>query len=84
MIYRPSSRTVTAELLLTRYNLTSREAEICILVYKGLTDQEIANALGIAFTTVRTHLSRLFLKLDVTTRSELVYHLLEGVLDISF
>ena len=84
MIYRPSSRTVTAELLLTRYKLTPREAEICILVYKGLTDQEIANALGIAFTTIRTHLSRLFLKLDVTTRSELVYHLLEGVLDISF
>ncbi|MGD0487326.1 MAG: LuxR C-terminal-related transcriptional regulator [Syntrophorhabdales bacterium] len=84
MIYRPSSRTVTADLLRTRYNLTSREAEICILVYKGLTDREIANALGVAFTTIRTHLSRLFLKLDVSTRSELVYRLLEGVLDISF
>jgi DNA-binding NarL/FixJ family response regulator len=54
-----------------------------MLVCKGLTDPEIASALGIAFSTVRTHLKNLFTKLDVTTRSELIYVLLDGVAEIT-
>jgi len=84
MVHPPVSKPIGAELLRSKYNLTPRETEICILVYKGLKDEEIADALGVAFTTVRTHLKRLFAKLDVTNRSELVYCLLEGLLDISF
>lgn len=68
----------------TRHRLSGRESDIALLVCKGLTDQEIASALGIAFSTVRTHVKRLFLKLDVTTRTEMIFALLEGIVDISY
>jgi len=74
---------LTADLLRATYRLTPRETEICILVYKGLKDEEIARTLGIGFATVRTHMKRLFAKIEVASRSELVYCLLEGVSGIS-
>lgn len=61
------------------HHLTAREAEVGVLVYQGLTDREIASALGVAFSTVRTHLKSLFTKLAVTNRSELVYVLVGGL-----
>lgn len=82
MAHRSKPKKMDADSLSRRHHLTSREVEICILVCKGLIDAEIASALGIAFSTVRTHLKNLFAKLDVTTRSELIYILLEGVVDI--
>jgi DNA-binding NarL/FixJ family response regulator len=82
MVHRTTTRAIAPDLLRSRYGLTVREAEVCTLVYKGLTDHEIASVLAIAFTTVRTHLARLFEKLDVTNRSELVYRLIEGLVDI--
>jgi len=75
---------VDAVLLQEKYRLTPREAEICLLVCKGLTDQEIASALEIGFSTVRTHMKHIFAKLDVTTRSEIIHGLLEGLIDFSF
>jgi len=66
------------------YFLTDRESDIALLVCKGLTDQEIAFALEIAFSTVRTHVKHLFQKLDVTTRTEMIFALLEDLVDISY
>jgi len=83
LLHPRASRPVTAELLRATYRLTPRETEICILVYKGLKDEEIARTLGIGFATVRTHMKRLFAKLEVVNRSELVYCMLEGVSGIS-
>ncbi len=84
MAYRSIPEKIDADLLSRRHQLSPRELEICILIFKGLTDKEIASALGIAFSTVRTHLKHLFMKLDVTTRSELIYRLIEGIVNISF
>lgn len=75
---------VDAVLIQEKFRLTAREAEICLLVCKGLTDQEIASVLDIAFSTVRTHMKHIFAKLDVTTRSEIIHGLLEGLIDFSF
>ncbi len=83
MAYRSIPEKIDADLLSRRHQLSPREFEICLLVFKGLTDQEIASALGIAFSTVRTHLKHIFMKLDATTRSELIYRLFEGIVDIS-
>jgi len=82
--HRHVSQTIDTELLRRKYLLTPRETEICLLVFKGFTDQEIASALGISFHTVRTHLKHAFAKLDATSRSELNYLLLEGIVDVSF
>ena len=55
--------------------LTTREAEIAQLAAVGLSDKEIAEQLGISFTTVRTHLKHAFRKLHVDKRVKLVSRL---------
>jgi len=70
--------------LMQRRGLSHREGEICLLMAKGLTDAEVGSALGIALSTVRTHIKRLHRRLEVTTRSELLHTLLEGLVDVRF
>lgn len=53
------------------HRLTRRERDVVALVVEGLLDKEIAERLGISYTTVRTHLDRSFQKLGVTNRSRL-------------
>ena len=55
------------------FRLTQREAEVCALVIQGYSDKEISKTLTIGFPTVRTHLSRAFAKIGVTSRSELIH-----------
>ena len=54
--------------------LTSRELEILRLVAEGLGNRQIAGRLGMAVTTVRTHLSSVYGKLQVKTRVELALY----------
>ena len=51
--------------------LTAREKEIALSATFGRTDMEIAQALGISVTTVRTHLKHIFAKLGVSNRTRL-------------
>ncbi|CAM2149990.1 helix-turn-helix transcriptional regulator [Paraburkholderia tropica] len=51
--------------------LTRREREVVELAADGLLDKEIAQRLGISYTTVRTHLDRSFHKLGISNRSKL-------------
>lgn len=51
--------------------LTRREREVVELIIEGLLDKEIAQRLGISYTTVRTHVDRSFQKLGVSNRSRL-------------
>ncbi len=50
--------------------LTPREREVLALLVAGKSNPAIANALSISERTVTTHLSRLYAKLDVSTRTE--------------
>lgn len=52
--------------------LTTREIEVLELLGQRLRDKEIASHLGIAPTTVKTHLQHLYQKLRVNTRSQAV------------
>ncbi|MEV1199639.1 response regulator [Microbispora rosea] len=52
--------------------LTPREAEILSLVAKGRSNAEIARSLIIGESTVKTHLNRIFGKLDVSDRTAAV------------
>ena len=54
--------------------LTPRELDIVRLVGKGLGNKEIAHALGVSVTTVRTHLSRVYDKLGPGSRLELALY----------
>ena len=51
--------------------LTPTEIEVVRLVAQGLTNPEVAERLFIGRGTVKSHLGRVFTKLDVSTRAEL-------------
>ena len=53
-------------------NLTPREEEILSYLAKGYLYKEIANALFINIETVRTHIHRIYQKLQVRTRTEVL------------
>lgn len=50
--------------------LTAREVEVLQLIVEGASNQSIANRLVISEHTVKSHLTRLFAKLQVTSRTE--------------
>lgn len=54
-----------------RYGLTAREAEVFELLAKHLEAQAIADELFISFNTTRTHIRKIYAKLDVHSRREL-------------
>lgn len=53
-------------------NLSKREREIIILISQGRKNREIADGLCISEQTVKSHISRIFRKSNVKTRSQLV------------
>ena len=53
-------------------NLSKKEREIVILISQGLMNREIADQLCISEQTVKTHISRIFRKVNVSRRSQLV------------
>lgn len=53
--------------------LTRREAQIVSYLIKGQSNMQIADALIISERTVKFHVSKLFAKLGIHKRSQLVY-----------
>lgn len=49
--------------------ITAREVEVLGLLAAGHSNKEIARALGVSPNTVKTHLARLFAKLEAGTRT---------------
>jgi len=54
-----------------RYRLSAREAQVAELVLHGYRNTDIAAALGITTATTKKHLTRIFDKVGVDTRSQL-------------
>jgi NarL family two-component system response regulator LiaR len=53
-------------------DLTAREREVLALMAEGMTNPEIAQALVVGLSTVKTHVSNILSKLEVATRTEAV------------
>jgi DNA-binding NarL/FixJ family response regulator len=53
-------------------SLSKKEREIVILISQGLMNREIADKLCSSEQTVKTHISRIFRKVNVSRRSQLV------------
>ena len=52
--------------------LTAREEEVLACLFEGMQDKEIASTLGIGTATVHTHMHRLFEKLRVHSRKDII------------
>ncbi|HET9308739.1 MAG TPA: response regulator transcription factor [Candidatus Sulfotelmatobacter sp.] len=69
----PSMRTVNAKSMKL---LSKRETEVVWALAEGLTNREIAERLGLSGHTVKNHLFRIFDKIGVSNRMELLFLIL--------
>jgi len=58
-----------------RFGLSAREIEVARLLLEGKPNKEISDVLCISLSTVKTHISRVFRKIGVDSRSELFHRL---------
>ena len=65
---QPSSR--------ARDPLTTRERDVLAMISQGLSNKRIARALEISPETVKSHVKHIFLKLEVSNRTEAVFRAL--------
>lgn len=55
---------------LKKLNLSSREYEVLQLLAKGHSNAAIADTLFLSLSTVKTHVSNLYIKMDVKSRTQ--------------
>jgi len=55
-----------------QFGFTAREMDVLRLLGKGYRNREIAESLGISPTTVKTHVARIFRRLEVNDRTDAV------------
>ena len=72
IVIEPASGPRSATVRLEAHGATPREREVATLLARGLTNQEIAEALCLSAHTVQDHTKSLFEKLGVGSRQELV------------
>ena len=60
------------EIELAKLNLSNREYEVLQLLSKGLSNAEIAENLFLSLSTIKTHVSNLYIKMDVKSRVQAV------------
>lgn len=64
------------------HDLTEREQAVLVLMVTGVNNSEIAEKLGVSPSTIKSHVSHILFKFDVTSRTEAValavrHHLVE-------
>lgn len=55
-------------------SLSARETEVLKLIAKGLRNSDVAIALGLAETTIATHIKSVYRKLGISSRAEAALH----------
>ena len=56
--------------------LSLRQKQVVVCLLSGQSDKQIAECVGISVPTVRTHFSRIFEKLEVEDRVDLILHIM--------
>lgn len=53
------------------YGLTVREADVVRLIFEGMTNDQMAEALSISHYTIQKHISNIYKKLNINSKSQL-------------
>jgi DNA-binding NarL/FixJ family response regulator len=77
-VYSANTHLPPHEELMRRHGLTTREADVAVLLTRGLPRIGIAKALGLSAHTIRHHTEAVFRKLSVHNRSAVAGVLLRG------
>jgi DNA-binding CsgD family transcriptional regulator len=72
VLVAPADESAVNETELKKLNLSSREYEVLQLLAKGYSNAEIAGTLFLSLSTVKTHASNLFVKMDVKSRTQTI------------
>ncbi|MTE19091.1 LuxR family transcriptional regulator [Streptomyces sp. TRM43335] len=72
VVIEPAKTSEIVPLIVEAYELTERETEVTRLIARGLPTGEIAERLHLSPHTVRDHVKRVFEKVGVSSRGELV------------
>ena len=67
---RQSAEFTLDDRALKKLGVTKREYEVLNLIAEGLSNQEIADRLFVSTSTVKTHTSNLFVKLEASRRTQ--------------
>lgn len=60
------------ETILKEVGITKREYEVLDLIARGMSNREIADKLFVSTSTIKTHTSNLFMKLDASRRTQAI------------
>lgn len=71
LVMQPEAFTIN-ETELKKLNLNSREYEVLQLLAKGHSNADIATNLFLSLSTIKTHVSNLYLKMDVKSRTQAI------------
>jgi DNA-binding NarL/FixJ family response regulator len=72
VIVDAARRAQLVDAVLAQHRVSSREQEVCHAMLRGLSDKEIAAALGVGTETVKAHARAAFAKLSVSGRGGLL------------
>lgn len=70
-VAQPEEFTIN-ETELKKLNLSSREYEVLQLLAKGYSNTDIAESLFLSLSTIKTHVSNLYFKMDVKSRTQAI------------
>ncbi len=62
-----------------RYNMTPRELQVAILICRGFSNDEVANALKMKHGTVKTHLRNIYRRTRVKSKILLLLRFVEDI-----
>ena len=68
---KESSPAITLDGFVAKYGITAREKDVILEIYKGKTNQEIADTLFVTLQTIKDHTHRIYQKTEVRNRNQL-------------
>ena len=72
VLVSPTQEFTVNESELKKLNLSNREYQVLQLLAKGNSNAEISDKLFLSLSTVKTHVSNLFIKMDVKSRTQAI------------